>query len=367
MPPSATPERMVPRPGGPRLEVLADFSQMQAFLAPASPEAGPNAEVFQTVEWLRHLAQHGFEAAPRCWLVGLVFGPQQPRCALALSLADGRVRALSNYYSSVFGPVGESEASAAWTLLAEALHRHSSGAVVDLQPLDAQAPWVASMVAALRVAGYRVDRYFCFGNWYLPVVHASFAEYLRERPSPLRNSIERGRRRLQRAGHGVRIQADAGPGLEEEIAAFESVYRRSWKAPEPCPSFMPGLIRLAAAQGWLRLGVLRVLGEPVAAQLWLVHAGKANIYKLAYVEGFERFSPGSVLTAALMAHVMEVDRVREVDYLTGDDAYKKDWMSHRRERIGLIAFHPRRLRGWLEAARHFGGKGWRRLRSRAVP
>ncbi len=362
MRPSAERGLAGPPTGGPRLEILADFAQMRGFLMPSPVAQVVAPEVFQTVEWLQHLAQHGFEAAPRCWLVGMASGSQSPRCALALTSAKSGVRGLSNYYSSLFGPVGEGAALAAWSLLAEALRRHPSGAVVDLQPLDAEAPWVDSMATALRAAGYRVDRYFCFGNWYLPVVHACFSDYLRERPSPLRHSIERGRRRLQRAGHALRIQADAGPELEEEIAAFESVYQRSWKVPEPCAAFMPGLIRLAAAQGWLRLGVLRVQGEPVAAQAWLVHAGKANIYKLAYVEGFERFSPGSVLTAALMAHVMDVDRVREVDYLTGDDAYKKDWMSHRRERIGLIAFHPRRLRGLLAAARHFGGKALRSLR-----
>lgn len=345
------------------MEILADFAQMREFLLPFATEQASTAEVFQTVEWLQHLAQHGFEAEPRCWLVGMASGSQGPPCALALSVSKGGVRGLSNYYSSLFGPVGEVTASAAWLSLGQALRRHSSGAVIDLQPLDAEAPWVAFMAEALCAAGYRVDRYFCFGNWYLPVAHACFSDYLRERPSPLRHSIERGRRRLQRAGHVLRIQADAGPGLEGEIAAFESVYQRSWKAPEPRPTFMPGLIRMAAAQGWLRLGVLRVQGEPVAAQAWLVHGGKANIYKLAYVGGFERFSPGSVLTAALMAHVMDVDGVREVDYLTGDDAYKKDWMSHRRERIGLIAFHPTRLPGLLAAARHFGGKALRRLRS----
>ena len=34
----------------------------------------------------------------------------------------------------------------------------------------------------------------------------------------------------------------------------------------------------------------------------------------------------------LMRHVIDVDQVREVDFGSGDDAYKKDWMSDRRER-----------------------------------
>lgn len=53
-----------------------------------------------------------------------------------------------------------------------------------------------------------------------------------------------------------------------------------------------------------------------------------------------------------MEHVIDVDRVREVDYLTGDDAYKKDWMSHRRERWGIIAMNPRTPHGLITATGH---------------
>ena len=41
------------------------------------------------------------------------------------------------------------------------------------------------------------------------------------------------------------------------------------------------------------MGILRLDGKPVAAQFWMVKNNKASIFKLAYVQGFERFSPGS--------------------------------------------------------------------------
>ena len=53
-----------------------------------------------------------------------------------------------------------------------------------------------------------------------------------------------------------------------------------------------------------------------------------------------------------MQHAMDVDRAAEVDYLSGDDAYKADWMALRRERVGLEAFDLRRPAGLLAAARH---------------
>jgi CelD/BcsL family acetyltransferase involved in cellulose biosynthesis len=45
-----------------------------------------------------------------------------------------------------------------------------------------------------------------------------------------------------------------------------------------------------------------------------------------------------------MRHVLDVDRAAVVDYLTGDDAYKRDWMSHRRERVGVSALRATRWR-----------------------
>ena len=36
-----------------------------------------------------------------------------------------------------------------------------------------------------------------------------------------------------------------------------------------------------------------------------------------------------------MAYVIDTDKVAEIDFLTGNDAYKQDWMSDRRERFAL--------------------------------
>jgi CelD/BcsL family acetyltransferase involved in cellulose biosynthesis len=121
------------------------------------------------------------------------------------------------------------------------------------------------------------------------------------------------------------------------------------------------LIRTCAQQGWLRLGICRVDGEPAAAQLWIVANGIASIYKLAYDEKFASLSIGSILTARLMRHAIDIDKVREIDYLTGDEPYKQDWMSHRRTRWGIVAFNLRSPRGLLSAARHIGAsklKSW---------
>lgn len=331
------------------------------------------ADLFHTEAWFALLQAHGFEQAPLARHVlrlPTAPGNAEPRLHLMQTRSGTPLVALSNYYSCLYGPASADglagDAAAAgvdWTAAAQALRRLPGSAVLRLQPLDASAAWLAGLEGGLRAAGYRTARYFAFGNWYQPVPAGGFAAYWPERPSALRNSTERGRRRLNKAGDWrIDIVTQAGPALEAALAGYQRVYAQSWKQPEPCPRFISSLVALAAERGWLRLGVLWLNDEPIAAQLWLTQAGKANIYKLAYVKGMEKLSAGSLLTQALMQHAMDVDQVTEVDYLSGDDPYKADWMAHRRERVGLAAFDPRRPAGLLAAARHFAAAWWHQHR-----
>ncbi|HQT26891.1 MAG TPA: GNAT family N-acetyltransferase, partial [Burkholderiales bacterium] len=178
----------------------------------------------------------------------------------------------------------------------------------------------------------------------------------------LKNTLKRKSKQLL-ASSETRIEILTEPeSLGEAIAAYEKVYNSSWKVPEPYPDFMPGLIRTCAENGWLRMGIVHIGEEPVAAQVWMVKDGIASIYKLAYDERFSKLSAGSVLTSKLMEHVIDVDKVHEVDYLTGDDDYKKDWMSARRERWGIVAYNGRTFRGFLEGMLNLAWKKYKEVR-----
>lgn len=338
-----------------------------------APDAGAPVDFFYTLPWFENLARYGLAPqagqTPPCQL--LLVQDAASASLVCLPLLGGRnLQSLSNYYSSLYGPlVWTMEnpaqlaiAPATWRAIGQHLQQHPARwPVITLSPLDLDAPFIEPLQTGLKQAGYWTGRFFCFGNWYLVVAQRSFATYAANLPSALRHSIERGQRRLSQQGTwGIHIQQSPDVGLEEAIAHFVHVYNQSWKSAEPNPQFIPQLIRMAAAQGWLRLGVLMLDGQAIAAQLWLVKSGKASIYKLAYVKGFERLSAGSVLTHALMRQVIDIDQVAEVDYLTGDDAYKRDWMSHRRERWGLVAFNPRTLRGLWLAGKHFIGQLFKR-------
>jgi CelD/BcsL family acetyltransferase involved in cellulose biosynthesis len=105
------------------------------------------------------------------------------------------------------------------------------------------------------------------------------------------------------------------------------------------------------AAGRLRLGVARIAGKPVAAQFWTVEAGTAFIHKLAHDEDASKHSPGTLLSAALFEHVIDRDRVDEIDFGTGDDPYKRDWMEAVRNRHAVELYRLAAPRVWPALAR----------------
>jgi hypothetical protein len=256
----------------------------------------------------------------------------------------------------VFGPVTDYGAADLRERVQGPVARIASEnwALVDLHPLEAE---MASVLAGgFRDARWWVQRYFCFGNWYLPLEGMGFNRYMSARPARLRNTLRRKGGRFRGAGGTLEVVSDRD-GLRRCADEFQQVYARSWKRAEPFPGFIPGLVEALGERGWVRIGVARLAGAPAAAQIWILANGVAHIYKLAHDSGLGAYSPGSLLTARMMEQVIEDDRVEAVDFLMGDEAYKRDWMTHRRERLGILAFNPRRARGLAAAVRHIGGRG----------
>lgn len=225
--------------------------------------------------------------------------------------------------------------------------------------MDPESATFGGLLSGLKKVGWVPFKFFCFGNWYLKV-DRDWDAYLKSRSGMLRTTLRRSKAKLIRNGGRLEM-ISAQDDIEKALAAYLTVYAHSGKRLEPFPEFIPGLVRLAAKKGWLRMGIAWLGNWPIAAQIWLVANGKADIYKLAYDSRDKVYSPGSLLTAMLMQHVFEQDRVSEVDYLIGDDPYKKQWMSHRRERWGIVAYNPRTLAGALGLMREVLGRLTKRL------
>lgn len=261
-----------------------------------------------------------------------------------------RIESLSNYYTAFFAPVIRPGLKAFdLSPLIKAVRRaHPRVDSISLAPMDPNTQVYRMLLSSMGGAGFVPFRYYCFGNWYLKV-ESDWKNYLLSRKGKQRNTISRMTKKLATDGGWLELIKDED--IERGLQAYADVYAASWKKGEPHQGFVPGLLHVCVKRGWLRLGIAWLGGKAIAAQIWIVAHGKADIYKVAYDEAYKAYSPGTLLTAMLMQHVMEVDKVAEVDYLIGDDPYKETWMSDRRERWGIIAYNPRSPLGMLGLVR----------------
>jgi CelD/BcsL family acetyltransferase involved in cellulose biosynthesis len=278
-------------------------------------------------------------------------------------LASGRLAGLTSPYTCRFRPLVAATATEAE--LRRAGDRFGrwwrASGPLRLEALDPDWPGRAPLLAGLRAAGVVALRFAQFGNWYLPLAGLDWAGYLAGRPGALRATI---RRRVARAARDPAIAfalISGGAALEAGIAAYESVHASSWKPPEPYPAFGPALLRAAAGAGVLRLGVLRQGGAPVAAQYWTLAGGTATVLKLAHDERARALSPGTVLTALMIRHLLERDGAAVLDFGRGDDPYKAGWTGLRRPREGLLLCPLAHPAGLAALARHGLGRALRRL------
>lgn len=289
----------------------------------------------------------------------------RPAALLALQRGpDGALGSLTTPYSCLYAPAlaPDLPAAACQSALTAIARFCRRSAVTRLEALDPDAPSTGILSLAARQAGLRVLRFAHFGNWFEEVAGLDWSGYLARRPGALRETIRRRLRKAERQADAA-FTVFAGPdGLEDGIAAYEAVYARSWKEPEPFPRFNAVLMRALAPLGMLRLGVWWVAGQPVAVQVWAVDHGRATVLKLAHDEAFKPLSPGTVLTALMLRRLLEQEQVTEIDFGRGDDAYKQGWAAHRRQRIGLLLVNPWRPGGWGPLLRHGVGRLVRKLR-----
>ncbi|WP_426955496.1 GNAT family N-acetyltransferase [Muricoccus radiodurans] len=352
-------------PSRPRTAVLATPGETPVPAQPGLPAwcdlyfRAPGEDFFASRTWYDTVAAQalapGQEAAPLV-VGGVVLWP-------LLREAD-RIRSLTTPYTLSWRPLAVPAATepalrAAGQRVGEALRAFPP---TSLDAVDPEAAGLSFLLDGLRDAGLAVMEHAHFGNW-----HEAFpsglrwADYLASRSPALRTTI---RRKLARAGRETRFELLTRPGhaLEAGIAAYVAVRARSWKPHEPFPHFDPALMRAAAADGVLRLGVLwdAGTGDPVAVQYWIVSGRRGFLLKLCHDEARRDASPGTALTALMVRGLLDDDGVRELDFGRGDDPYKALWVSQRRQRIGLVLASPRNPLGLMAVARHVAGRVRRR-------
>jgi CelD/BcsL family acetyltransferase involved in cellulose biosynthesis len=345
----------------PGLAVFAALTDLPP-AARALFDRAPGRDLFCTTAWFETVlaCSMAADATPRFVVCGGAGGEAaRPVALLPMQAhAGGRsLASLTTLYTCRYQPLCDPGADAAALAAGFASFARYCRAwpTVRLDALDADAPWLPALLSGAAAAGLASRQFAHFGNWHEPVAGLDWAGYLAARPGQLRETVRRRLARATRAGGRFQL-VTGGDALEPGITAYQSVYARSWKPVEPFPLFNVALMRATAERGLLRLGLYWRNDRPVAAQLWVVENAEATVLKLAHDEAAKAESPGTVLTALMLRHLLDHEHVGRIDFGRGDDPYKRLWAGQRRQRIGVVLANPRHPRGLAFLGRHALGR-----------
>jgi hypothetical protein len=323
-----------------KFESYSHWRDLPESVASLFEHAG-NESMFFTREWFETLYATTFEDG-QSLLLACVVDESNVLALLPLVGENERWQSFNHRYTALYSLLLMEEKQAeVLVCLVEGLNQMAIDSL-QLSPVAEDDRNMLSLQQALESAGYEYHQHFSFYNWIHFTQHQSFDEYMAERPAQLRNTIARKRRKLERE-HEYKICMFKDGEVQQGLVDYHAAYSSSWKAYEQYVELLDAVAINLSVPDWTRLAILYIDGKAAAAQLWFVVQGKASIFRLAYDEEWKRYSPGSILTAYLMQYVIDIDKVEEIDFLTGNDAYKQDWMSVRRQRFRVLFVKQKKL------------------------
>lgn len=175
----------------------------------------------------------------------------------------------------------------------------------------------------------------------MPAPYAELSDgvpaYLAARPGKVRSTITRTSKRFDR--EGVELRRVAPEGIDAGLDRLAELHDTRWSDRS---SFLRGWerFRLAAADG-ARAGEVALFelvdagGQSVAMELDLVLGDRCCFYQAGRRTEREWRGCGSVLRARIIAEAVE-QGASEYDLLRGDEGYKAEWATARRELVHVV-------------------------------
>ncbi len=323
-------------------EIFRDLGDAER-VARGRLDRAAQASLFDRLDWFRRIWTHcppgdaPLIVRARC---------ENAEAWLMLATRGARAVGLASWYSLAFrtvlsGDPSETVARSLIVAIARRLRPRLATITLDHVP-EADAELLRS---GFRRAGWSARVRPQTAHWTVRTEGQNFDAYWAARPGQLRSTAKRKAAKID-------ISCEVLTAFDAEAwAAYESIYAASWKPEEGSLAFLRSMAEDEGAAGCLRLGIARIDGMPVAAQLWTVEHGIAIIHKLAHRADAAEQSPGTILSKAMFAHVIDQDHVSLVDFGTGDDRYKADWMDTRDMRMRVELFNPAKPMGLFGATR----------------
>ncbi|MAU40554.1 MAG: hypothetical protein CMF31_02930 [Kordiimonas sp.] len=313
--------------------------------------------IFLDLDWFALLAEHVLTPDQELRIYVVTKHGEELPCLVLPCIAQkqrkgplhwSKLCSLSNFYSMDYGPiVSDQVEDQAYDALFDYIADERPGwAEIDFRMLPTDQEHIRRFIGACERHFGHSQLFFQFDNWVISVKDQTAEEYMAARPSRLKNTYKRRRKKLEKEkGFTIRTYQDPDE-LDQAIADYFEIYDASWKESEWSRPCMEAFIRLLAERQMLHLGILYIENEPVASFFLFIHADReALIYKLAYKEGFNNYSPGTILTTHMIEQAINDHNITLIDYGVGNEKYKLDWMDTNLKRQGLNAYNHRLFSG----------------------
>jgi CelD/BcsL family acetyltransferase involved in cellulose biosynthesis len=211
----------------------------------------------------------------------------------------------------------------------------------------ADSPLSAALTARLLSRGMRViesTRRVCR---YIPLP-PTFEKYLSGIGTGLRANYRRRWRALQGEHQAECMAISDVTGLQRHFPALIALHRMRFaqRAAESAflaprvPEFNAEAMRVLAAQGFVRLFLLKAGGEAVAALYGFSVGRTFQFYQCGMHPGWARYGLGQVLIGNAIEQTIAAGH-STFDFLRGDEAYKAQWADCARETTALRFFDQR--------------------------
>jgi CelD/BcsL family acetyltransferase involved in cellulose biosynthesis len=227
------------------------------------------------------------------------------------------LRLLGHGHGDRLGPICDSDEQAR---AARALRGALSAVPHDLFIGD----WMAGNEDWARALSGRVLR--TTGYPILPLAGRSWDELLVDTSARFRKNVRQSRNRLERR-HALRIRPADAATLERDLDAVFRLHRARFGRHQGChfcreyEPFQREFAALALERGWLRLLLLELDGDAVAAEFGFLFENVYFAYQGGRDPAWERESVGFVLEVETIRRTLE-EGAAEFRFLGGEEPYK---------------------------------------------
>ena len=217
---------------------------------------------------------------------------------------------------------------------------NNSWDVIDLHSVPVENGTFNLIQKAVSKIDFRTVENTCFYNWYSDGISYTSDLYFENRSRNLRASIKKNLKKAKDAGDLKFNIIKNSKDLNKYIDLFFEIYQKSWKQKERFgPNFLSDWIRIISQKGWLRFGIVLLDDSPISSGFATVCNGHAYLQKSAYDSNYSSLGPGSIWLSGMIKYVIDIDSVSEIDFLKGNEEYKKLWAEKMRERKGIYIFN----------------------------